>query len=82
MTPEEYQIFKKSLQESQERTAKVLHHLQKMLARIDNTLEGVRDTINKIQENSDNIDKFKKAFGDVMVQLAEKIAGSMTVPFK
>lgn len=37
----------------------------------------MKDTIQQIKENEENIDNFKKAFGDVMQQLAVKIAGSM-----
>jgi hypothetical protein len=41
-----------------------------MLARIDQTLVGVRETLGQIKENNDNIDKFEKAYGEVMTQLA------------
>jgi archaellum component FlaC len=53
-----------------------------MLARIDNTLAGVKDTLQQIQENSDNIDKFEKNYADVMTELAHKLVGVFANPFK
>lgn len=39
----------------------------------------MKDTLQKIKENEENIDKFKADFGNAMTKLAQQIAFSMNV---
>jgi archaellum component FlaC len=47
-----------------------------MLARIDKTLEGVKETITQIQENDRNIENFKNRYNEIMQKMVENLAVS------